>query len=66
MENKENQRKVSISAGAVVQDYVIKLPPQNGNAGELLSTDGLGNTSWLATGTGVIFLTRGERSLSEL
>ena len=38
----------------VTANYVLTLPPNDGGAGEVLSTDGNGNLSWIAAATGSV------------
>lgn len=45
-------------------DWVMTLPPDNGNSGEFLQTDGAGNTIWAAGGGGVSDGTYGAVTVS--
>lgn len=45
-------------------DWVMTLPPDNGNSGEFLQTDGSGNTVWAAGGGGVSDGTYGAVTVS--
>ena len=47
LENKVDMKTVTISASQVVMDYNLNLPPQDGIAGYILTTNGLGDTQWL-------------------
>lgn len=43
--------KIVLSASEAVEDYIIKLPPNVGEAGQILSTDGFGNSQWSTVAT---------------
>ena len=50
LQNLETTSKITISASEIIVDYNLNLPPTGGEAGQLLSTDGLGNSSWATIG----------------
>lgn len=46
LQNPLTDSKITISASSALEDYVLKLPPIQGTAGQFFTTDGLGNSSW--------------------
>jgi hypothetical protein len=46
LDNPTQTNSIIVSASQVISDYSLNLPPTGGTAGQLLSTDGLGNSSW--------------------
>lgn len=56
---------ISLKAPNILDaDWVMTLPPDNGNSGEFLQTDGSGNTIWAAGGGGVSDDTYGAVTVS--
>jgi hypothetical protein len=48
---------VQIAVPAAPTTYVFTLPPDDGTAGQVLTTDGTGTTSWAATGGSPVVIT---------
>lgn len=46
LQNPTTLNTITLSASSAVQDYILKLPPQQGTSGQFFTTDGLGNAAW--------------------
>lgn len=55
LENKVVLKTVTLSAKNIAVDYNLNLPPDDGLAGYVLTTNGLGDTTWLPGSTGKFF-----------
>ena len=52
LENQTSLKTVTISASQLMMDYNLNLPPNDGEAGYVLSTNGLGDLNWMPGSSG--------------
>lgn len=51
--NSDNNNTIAVTApAALAASYTITLPPNDGTAGQVLTTDGAGVTTWTSNGSG--------------
>lgn len=65
--NSNNNNAIAITApAALAASYTITLPPNDGTAGQVLTTDGSGVTTWTTNGAGTVTSVAGAGTVNGL
>jgi len=63
----DNGKKINLDApNGLAADYNLVLPPNDGNNGQVLTTDGSGVTTWTTNGTGTVSSVAGAGTVNGL
>jgi len=63
----DNGKKINLDApNGLAADYNLVLPPNDGNSGQVLTTDGSGVTTWTTNGVGTVTSVGGTGTINGL